>query len=142
MVTDEEIARCLAIFASRMKNRRPQRHHFYLLQSLVYLERDGKLLKLICSKPNTGRTPNGVSHYGHTRVGINIPCHIVDEQIPQHLQQLQVEKKHIPLLEELTLKDFARLDHLPEDEIAELKLELKKVEEKEVKTFQSYLNER
>jgi len=106
IVTTEEFELGLSILARRNYKPTPRKETFYLLQGMVHLEEEGgRLTRLICSRPNRKRTPNGVAYYCIPSSDINFPCQNVDDQLPALLRDIQVEPELVPRIRQAFRSD-------------------------------------
>jgi DNA invertase Pin-like site-specific DNA recombinase len=139
IVNTEEFERGLEILARRRHLPVPVKRHFYLLQGLVYLEdEDGGVRKLICGKPNANRARGGVSYYCIPSSNQNFLCRIIDEQIPVHLQAIQIAPKLLPLIRQAYLVDVSRFAYDHDRERQELEATLNRLEQKEVNLWRAF----
>ena len=136
IVSTEEFEEGLAILARRSKNRSARRRHEYLLKGLLYVQLHGEpeLLSLTGSTPNAGRPGGGTPYYCIWSSDINIPCHVVDEQIPHFLNRVQVDPEFLPGIRDAYTEEIAeRLGHRKPDEKAELEAALRAIDDEEAR---------
>ncbi len=139
IVSTEEFERGLEILARRHHLPVPTKRHFYLLQGLVYLEDDdGSIRKLTCGKPNANRARGGVSYYCIPSSNQNFLCHVVDEQMPVHLEAIQISPDLLPLIRQAYLSDVARYTCDHDRERQELDAALNRLELKEVNLWRAF----
>lgn len=130
VVSTEEFERGLAILARRNHKPTPKKRYFYLLQGLIYLEQEnGAVRKLTCGRPNANRTRGGVSYYCVPSSNQNFLCWKVDEQIPKHLQAIQVDPEFIPHIKQVYLADMSRYTNNRQREAKALQTAIKKLED-------------
>ena len=120
IVTTDEFERGLAILHSRTKRHlNKTRRHTYLLQGIVYMQREGykRLLKLVCSKANSSRPGGGTAYYMTANRKLNVRCPVVDAQVPALLERIQVNPERIPLIQAHYRRDLAAQfeSRMPED---------------------------
>jgi DNA invertase Pin-like site-specific DNA recombinase len=139
IVSTEEFEQGLAILAKRSHMPTPNKRYFYLLQGLVYLQQaNGKLRKLTCGTPNANRARGGVSYYCIQSSNQNFLCWKVDEQIPAHLQAIQVDPELIPEIRRVYLADMGRYTSDRHRETQTLQKAIKKLEEKEINLWRAF----
>ncbi len=115
IITEAEYLRGLEILRKHDHDKSRDKKHFYLLKGLLWMDIEGKRLKMSGSSPVvhqrlypyycTNTKPNGKD--------INIACTVVDEQIPSWLSQLAVSIDHLPAIREAYLsqvKNFVAND--------------------------------
>ena len=139
IVSAEEFEQGLAILAKRSHMPTPNKRYFYLLQGLVYLQQaDGKIRKLSCGRPNANRARGGVSYYCIQSSNQNFLCWKVDEQIPEHLQAIQVDPELIPEIRKVYLADMSKYTNNRQRESQALQTAIKKLEEKELNLWRAF----
>ncbi|MBZ0280754.1 MAG: recombinase family protein [Anaerolineae bacterium] len=139
VVSTEEFERGLAILARRNHMPQPQKRYFYLLQGLVYLERaNGSQIKLTCSRPNTKRTANGAAYYCIPSSHLNYACSDIDEQIPSHLQRVQVEPAALPKIRRAYLADIEHYTGSRGREQKQLEDALRRCEQRELNLWRAF----
>ncbi len=139
IVSTEEFERGLEILAQRHCLPIPVKRHFYLLQGLVYLEEeDGSVKKLTCGKPNANRPRGGVSYYCIPSSAQNFLCHVIDEQVPVHLQAIQLAPDLLPAIQQAYLADVSRYSSNHDRELQELEAALNRLEQKEVNLWRAF----
>lgn len=139
VVSTEEFEQGLAILAKRSHMPTPNKRYFYLLQGLVYLQQaDGKIRKLSCGRPNANRARGGVSYYCIQSSNQNFLCWKVDEQIPEHLQAIQVDPELIPEIRKVYLADMSKYTNNRQRESQALQTAIKKLEEKELNLWRAF----
>jgi len=139
IVTTDEFELGLSILARRNHKPTPQKHTFYLLQGLVYLEEDGgRLTRLTCSRPNRKRTANGVAYYCIPSSDINFPCAQVDNQLPAFLHDIQVEPDVVPRIRQAYLSDVQHYTGKQAREHQVLTEALHRLEEKELNLWRAF----
>ena len=139
IVSTEEFELGLSILAQRNYTAQPQKHNFYLLQGLVYLERTkDKLIKLNCSKPNPKRPAGGTPYYCIPSSNLNYACSYIDDQIPQHLQKVQVAPKVLPKIRSAYISDVAHYTGDQGGEQKQLESTLERVNQKELNLWRAF----
>ncbi len=141
IVSTEEFEMGLSILAKRNHMPQPQKHNFYLLQGLLYLERSrshGKLIKLTCSKPNPRRPAGGTPYYCVSSSNFNYACMSIDEQILLHIQRVQIAPDVLPKIRRAYLADIAHYTTHQGREEKQLKTALQKVELKELNLWRAF----
>ncbi len=139
IVSTEEFELGLSILAQRNYTPQPQKHNFYLLQGLVYLERTkDKLIKLNCSKPNPKRPAGGTPYYCISSSNLNYACSYIDDQIPHHLQKVQVAPKVLPKIRNAYISDVAHYTGDQGGEQKQLESTLERVNQKELNLWRAF----
>jgi hypothetical protein len=135
VVTTEEFEQGLAILERRNQNREHRPKHFYLLQKMLWLQPDSnsKPVKLICSTSNASRKSGGVPYYCVPSSKYNFMCAEIDEQMPAHIANIQVDRKWIPKIRETFMADVEHYLSKPNvSERALLEKTLKSLDEEEL----------
>jgi DNA invertase Pin-like site-specific DNA recombinase len=139
MISTEDFERGLAILAQRRTLPMPSKKHFYVLQGLIYLEREGQEpRKLTCSTPNANRARGGVPYYCIMGTGINILCRVVDDQLKEHLKRVQIDPSIVPDLRKAYVTDITRFTRNKVNDRKMLEVRRKKLEEKELNLWRAF----
>src|SRR5260221_912765 len=110
IVSTEEFEAGMSILERRNNDRDHQKKHFYLLQGLIHLEDpDATVTKLTCSMPNANRARGGVSYYCVPSSNLNFLCHMVDEQIPDWMRDIQIDAHHLKTIREAYVGQLQKL---------------------------------
>ncbi len=139
IVSTEEFELGLSILAKRSYMPQPQKYNFYLLQGLVYLEHTkDKLIKLNCSKPNPKRPAGGTPYYCVPSSNINYACSYIDDQIPHHLQKVQVAPRVLPKIRNAYIADVAHYTGDQGGDQKQLESTLERVNKKELNLWRAF----
>jgi len=138
LLTTEEFERGLEILKKRCSDRAPEHKHFYLLKGLVYLQKDQRLTKLTCSRPNASRQGGGTPYYCATEQSWYCLCSDLDLQITDALQDMQIDPQHLPLLKIVYETEVKYLQRTPADELKKLDLALEMVNQEEARGLRLY----
>jgi len=138
IVSTEEFERGLEILAARISNPMPEKKHFYLLQSLLYLDvGSGEVVKMRCSRSNPSRPAGGTAYYKNDVHPVQVNCTTIDEQVPTWLKQIQVKPAHIKSIRQDYERDIFQFTGTDAHELAKLHIRLHKLEEKEVNIWRA-----
>ena len=140
VVSTEEFEKGLAILERRSRTNPHKSRNFYLLTSLVFLQRnDGSLTRLMGSTTNASRKNGGTAYYcAQGNMPANILCRKVDENVHQHLHAIQIDEQLVP---ELQATFQAHLDTFMEDssdDHKQLEEALKRIDDEEERTARLY----
>lgn len=138
VVSTEEFERGLAILARRGNLSMPNKKHFYLLQGLVYLERDNGQHKLTCGRPNANRERGGVSYYCVPSSATNFLCRLVDVQIINHIQRLQIQPELLPKIRTAYMSDVSHYTRDIKAERKALETRQRKLDERELNLWRAF----
>jgi hypothetical protein len=92
-VTTDEYQRGIDILRKHDSHKSREKRHIYLLRGLLRLDVEGKNYKLYGSTPR-GHTQIYSYYYTQAKPNgkkVHIPCHVVDDQIPDFLRSISVE---------------------------------------------------
>mgnify|MGYP006272326241 CR=1 FL=1 len=132
VVTTEEFEQGIAILDKRKRKRNPKRKHFYLLRKIIYLQQGKRHLRLSGSTSNINRPTGGNAYYCIPGSDVNIPCEIVDAQIPGLIHKISVDAQYLDPIRQTYRDDIVGLDLRPQSEIERLQAELKKIDDEEM----------
>src|SRR5258708_9858743 len=110
IVSTEEFEAGVSILVRRNNDRNHLKKHFYLLQGLIYLEEPhSSVAKLTCSMPNSNRARGGVCYYCVPSSNLNFLCHRIDAQIPDWIQNIQIDEHHLKTIREVYVSQLEKL---------------------------------
>lgn len=147
IISTPEFELGLAILDRRSQHKYAKRKHNYLLKGLVFLiasssdptQQGNKLYKLTGSTSNAGRKGGGTSHYRLPKHPIHFSCQEIENKVSQHLQYVQVDESHVPLIRDYYINEIAdELGQLRPDERTEIERALKQIDEEEARVLRLY----
>ncbi|MEL6310161.1 MAG: recombinase family protein, partial [Chloroflexota bacterium] len=143
LVTTDEMERGLIILAEKNQKKVPHRGHDYLLSGFAYYKEtaESQLVRLTCSKVNTGRRNGGTAYYRSVEHKIRFACNDIDRQIGKLLLGIQVDKTFLHTIRSAYTDDIAnKMGHLQPDEQQNLELALKAIDDEEARAARLFVS--
>lgn len=129
IITTEEYDKGIALLHQHDDKKSRVKTHHYLLRGVLWLDENGKRFKMF------GSTPSGclksysyyITHIEINSKKIHLPWQIVDNQIPEWLEDITIDPAKIPTIRQVYHSEIKRITHEDRDEtISGLKRQLSK----------------